>query len=62
MGDPSSLDPGTEAWHKYLACQNVGACPTAKMVVLGLLDILQKLLDNAAICDYEERQRGDGNS
>jgi hypothetical protein len=31
------------------------------MVVLGLLDILQKLLDNAAICDYEERQRGDGN-
>jgi hypothetical protein len=32
------------------------------MVVLGLLDIRQKLLDNAAICDYEERQRGDRDS
>jgi hypothetical protein len=42
-----------------IAClPDVGVCPTAKMVVLGLLDILQKLLDNAALCGYEERKRG----
>ena len=58
---PDHLDSGQLERAQVFCLPGVGARPTAKMVVLGLL-ILQKLLDNVAIYDYEERLRSDRDS